>query len=216
MEIFAAVALIIVGLAVGFLGLKLFRVMLPVAGLFVGAIAGFTGIQGIFGTGVTSTTIAILVACILGLVLALLSYAFFDIAVTVLVGAGMSSIFTILGIALGLTEQGFVMGLLSLSGFIIGLYIALLSPFLSANVVSLATSFAGMGFVLAGIFLIGSSVSVDELGANGVITTVSTRVDQSFWWLFVWIAGIIIMSRTQMNRFFEGIFPEHLGFNETK
>ncbi len=214
MEIFIAVSLIIVGLTVGFLGLKLFKVLLPLAGLLVGAIVGFTGIQGIFGTGVTSTTIAVLVAIVFGLVLALLSYAFFDIALVILVGLGMSSLFTVIGIALGLSSNGLVISLLSISGFIIGMHFALLSPLLSVNLVTLATAFAGMGFLLAGIFLLGSSVSLEELGSNGVITTVANRVDNSFWWVFVWIAGVIIMRITQLNRFFEGVFPEHLGYND--
>ncbi len=214
MEMFIAVSLIVIGLTVGFLGLKLFRILLPVAGLLVGVIAGFTGIQGIFGTGVTSTTIAVLVACILGLVMAVLSYAFFDIALIILVSLGMSSLFTLFGIALGLSSNGLVMTLLSISGFIIGAHLALFSPLLSVNIVTLATAFAGMGFLLAGLFLLGHSVTLGELGSNGVIATVANRVDQSFWWVFVWIAGVIIMRIVQLNRFFDNIFPEHLGYNE--
>ena len=50
MELFVAICLIVVGLATGLLGLKLFRVLLTIAGLIIGATIGFTGIQGIFGT----------------------------------------------------------------------------------------------------------------------------------------------------------------------
>ena len=212
MEMFIAVSLIVVGLAVGLLGLRLFRVMLPLAGLIVGAIAGFTGIQGIFGTGVTSTTIAVLVACILGLVMAVLSYAFFDIALMILVAIGVSSLFTIFGLALGLYDNGFALALLSLSGFILGAYLAIMSPLLSVNVVALATAFAGVGFILAGLFVIGHSITIDDLGSGGVIATVAERVNDSLWWMFVWIAGIVMLYYAQMNRFLNDVFPESLGY----
>lgn len=214
MEMFTAVSLIIIGLTVGFLGLKLFKIMLPLAGLLVGAIVGFTGIQGIFGTGATSTTIAVLVACVFGLVLALLSYAFFDIALVLLIALGISSLFTVIGIALGLSENGFVLALLSLSGLIIGAHFALSSPLLSVNLVTLATSFAGMGFLLAGIFLLGSSITISELSSNGIIATVTERVSDSFIWALVWISGVVIMRLTQISSFLNGIFPEHLGYQE--
>lgn len=212
MEMFIAVSLIVVGLAVGLLGLRLFRIMLPLAGLIVGAIAGFSGIQGIFGTGITSTTIAVLVACILGLIMAVLSYAFFDIALTILVAVGVSSLFTLFGLALGLHENGFVLVLLSVSGFILGAYLAIMSPLLSVNVVALATAFAGVGFMLAGLFIIGHSVSIDELGSHGVIASVAERVNDSLWWIFVWIAGIVVLYYAQMNRFLNDVFPESLGY----
>lgn len=214
MEMFIAICLIVAGLAIGFLGLKLFRIMLPLAGLLVGAIVGFTGMQSVFGTGATSTTIAVLTACVFGLVLAVLSYAFFDIALVVMVGLGMSSIFTVLGIALGLSSNGFVVTMLSVSGFIIGAHFALLSPLLSANLVTLATAFAGMGLLLGGLFLLGSSVTLQELGENGIIATITQRVSDSFWWVFVWIAGMVIMRVSQLNSLLDEVFPEHLGFQE--
>ena len=216
MEIFIATCLIVAGLAIGLLGLKLFKAMLPIAGLMVGATIGFTGIQGIFGTGVTSTTIAILTACIFGLVMAVLSYSFFDIALVILVALGMSSLLTLFGVALGLSENGFVLFMLSLAGFIIGLHIALSAPLPGSSLVTLATSLVGMGFVMAGIFLIGSSVSMESLGSKGVIATVAERVSDSFWWIFVWIAGAVIMRVAQLRTAFIEAFPEHLGYTHAQ
>ena len=64
MEIFLAICLLVLGLLVGLFGYKLFKVIMPVAGLIIGASIGFTGFQGVFGTGVTSTTLAVLVAVV--------------------------------------------------------------------------------------------------------------------------------------------------------
>lgn len=214
MEIVIATCLIVVGLTIGLLGLGLFRLMLPLAGFIVGGIVGFTGIQGIFGTGVTSTTIAVLVACVLGLVLALLSYAFFNVALVVLVGLAFSSLFTLLAVALGLSANGFVVFMLSVAGFIIGAQLALSAPLLGASLVSLVTALVGAGLVLAGLFVLGSSVSVAELHANGVIATVAERVSNSFWWLLVWIASAVIMRTVQLSSLFAELFPEELSYHE--
>lgn len=213
MELFVAVCLIVIGLSVGLLGLKLFRVLLPVAGLVAGATIGYTGIQGIFGTGVTSTTIAVLVAIVFGLVLAVLSYAFFDIALAVLMGLAVSSLFTLFGVALGLSTNGFVVFLLSVSGFIIGITLAVSSGVLTESLVTLATAFVGMGFVLGGVFVLSSGISMNDLATNGVIASVAQRVDTSFWWVLVWIAGAVIMRHIQLRSLFLEIFPKHLGYD---
>ncbi len=214
MEIFLAVVLIVAGLAIGLFGLKLARVLLPLAGLMTGAIIGFTGMQGVFGTSVTSTTIAILVAAIFGLVLAVMSYAFFNIALVVLTGTAFMSLFALLGIALGLSANGFVVGMLSVTGFLVGVYMAASAPLLGASLVSLATSFIGSGLVLAGIFLLGSSVTLEDLATNGIITTVAERVSNSFWWIFVWVGSAIILRYIQLSSLLNELFPSHLGYDE--
>ncbi len=214
MELFVAICLIVIGLAVGLLGFKLFRVLLPIAGLIVGATIGYTGIQGIFGTGVTSTTVAVLVAIVFGLVLAILSYAFFDIAVTVLLGLAFSSFFTLFGVVLGLSANGFVVFMLSVAGFIIGLLVALSAPLLAEGLVTFVTAFIGSGLVLGGVFLLGSGVTLVDLHANGVITTVVERVGGSFWWILVWVASAVIMRQVQLRSLFLELFPKELGYSQ--
>lgn len=216
MEMLVAISLVVIGLAVGLFGYKLFKVLMPIAGLMVGATIGFTGFQGIFGTGVTSTTVAILAGIVFGLVLAVLSYAFFDIALVVLMGMAMSAIFTLLGLALGLSANGFVLGLLSLSGFIIGIIAASSSVFLTEGFVTLVTAYIGTGLALAGIFLLGTGVSLQEMYENGVITTASQYASQSFWWIFVWIASFIIMRQIQLRMIAMELFPEEFAYRQSK
>lgn len=215
MELFVAICLIVIGLAVGLLGLKLFRVVLPIAGLVVGATVGYSGIQGIFGTGVTSTTIAILVAIVFGLVLAVLSYSFFDIAITVLLGLAFSSFFTLLGIALGLSANGFVVFMLSVAGFIIGLKVAFSSPLVAEGLVTFVTAFVGAGLLLGGVFLLSGGASLADMHANGVISTVVQRLYDSFWWVLVWIALAIIMRYIQLRSLFLELFPASLGYSQS-
>lgn len=210
-----AISLILLGVAVGLLGYQLFRVLLPIAGLVAGAIIGFTGVQGIFGTGVVSSTIAVVVAVVFALVLALLSYLFFDLAVTVFAGVVFASLFSLLGVALGLDQNGFVVTMLAIAGFIIGLMTALSSGMLSVNLVTLVSSFLGMGFILGGVFLLGGGVTTEMLSNEGVIRSVAMNVDQSFLWVLVWITGAIVFNYAQLSAVAYEMFPE-LRYKESK
>ncbi len=203
-----AISLILLGVAVGLLGYQLFRVLLPLAGLVAGAIIGFTGIQGIFGTGVVSTTVAVVTAAVFALVLALLSYLFFDLAVTVFSGVVFASLFALLGVALGLSENGFVVMMLSIAGFVVGLMMAMSSGMLSVNLVTLVSGFLGMGFILGGIFLLAGGVTTQMLHDDGVIRSVANHVDQSFLWVMVWITGGIVFNYAQLAAVAYEMFPE--------
>lgn len=193
-----AILLMAIGLAVSLLGFRLFRVLLPVVGLVSGTMIGFSGFQGIFGTGAVSTTVAVFVAISVGLLLAILSFVFFEIAVIVLSGIIGASILSYLAISLGLGANGFVVMLLSLAGFIIGINLASSKP-LAASFVMSITSMAGVAFILASVFLIAGNVSLDELQNQGVISSVLKVVDQSFLWLFVWLAGSVFAHNAQMS-----------------
>lgn len=210
-----AISLIVLGVAVGLLGFQLFRVLLPLAGLAAGAIIGFTGVQGIFGTGVVSTTVAVIVAIVIALILGMLSYLFFDIAVNVYAGVVFASLFALLGIALGLSENGFVVTLLSIAGFIIGLMMALSAATLSVNLVTLVAGMLGMGFVLGGVFLLSGSVTSEMLHDDGVIRSVAAHVDQSFLWVMVWIAGGLIFNNAQLAALKYELFPEELRYKQS-
>ena len=76
--VLVALALMGVGLLSSLLGFKLFKVLLPVVGLVAGAMVGFSGFQGIFGTGAVSTTVAVFVAITVGLLMAMLSFVYFN------------------------------------------------------------------------------------------------------------------------------------------
>jgi hypothetical protein len=196
--ILLASALILLGVVFAVMGQKLFRVLLPIVGLIVGMMVGFGGVQGVFGSGTISLTIAVVMALIVGAIMTLLSFAFYDLAVTLLVALMGASAFTYLGIALGLENNGFILFLLSLSGFIMGLILAA-NSMLSVSLVFGATAFIGVALVLAGVFLLVGEVSLDQLNETGILRSVVEVVDQSFIWLFVWIAGSIVAMNAQIK-----------------
>ena len=54
-------------------------------------------------------------------------------------GVVFASLFALLGVALGLNENGFVVAVLSIAGFIIGIMMALSTHMLSVNLVTIVT-----------------------------------------------------------------------------
>lgn len=210
-----AIALIAVGIVAGLLGAKLFRLLLPVLGLVTGFLVGYTGFQGIFGTGAVSTAMAVVIALVVGLVLGVLSFLFFDIAVVLFAVAVGATAFSYLGVALGLREDGFVVFLLALTGAIMaGLYAVRYD--LGLPLVIVITSMLGTAYVLTGVLLVAGSVSLSEVGDGGVVSTLLRVVDQSFLWLFVWIGGSLITVQMQKRLLLSGYGSDAFAYSEDK
>ena len=194
--IILATALILLGGISALIGVKLFRVLLPLVGFIAGTMVGFGGVQAVFGTGAVSTTIAVIMAVIVGSIMALLSFLFYEIAIVVLSIIIGASFMTYLGVAIGLENAGFILFLLGLAGGILGFMVAMFNN-LSVSFIIAATSMLGVGYILAGVLLIVGAVTLDNLSNGGIIPAVVETVDQSFLWLFVWIAGTIVAMNVQ-------------------
>jgi hypothetical protein len=191
-----ATALIVLGGISALIGIKVFRILLPVIGLVAGIMVGFGGVQAIFGTGVISTTIAVVMAIVVGVIMALLSFLFYELAIMILSIMLGAAAFSYLGVAIGLENAGFVLFLLSVAGGILGFIVAASSN-LSVSFVIVATSLLGVGYIMAGILLLVGAISLDSLSTNGIIPAVLDTVDQSFLWFFVWLGGSIVAINVQ-------------------
>ncbi len=197
-----SILLIAFGLLVAFMGVKLFRLLLPIIGLVTGAMAGFIGTQAVFGTGVVATSIAVLVAILLGLLLAILSYAFFEVAVIVCIAMLGAAAFAFMGEAVGLNQDGFLVFLLALAGAILAGAAAVYGR-LSLAIVMAFTSFSGIAYVLAGTFLLVGGITLDDLNQNGVGGSVVSVVHQSFLWLLVWVGASLLALQVQARSLFD-------------
>ncbi len=191
-----SIFLLILGIITAFAGLQLFKLLLPLVGFISGVMVGFGGVQGLFGVGAVSTSIAIIMAVIVGTIMALLSYLFFEIAVVVLVTVLGVSVFSYLAVAIGLGDNGFLLFMLSLAGGILGFMVATAGP-LSRSLVIVATSMIGVAYILASILLLVGSVSVDRLLTEGIVRTVLDVVDQEFVWLLVGLGGSLFAISVQ-------------------
>jgi hypothetical protein len=206
--IIIAAGLILFGGFCALLGLKLFRVMLPILGFISGIMVGFGGVQAVFGKNAVSFAIAIIVALVVGVLLAVLSYLFYELAIVILTAILGASVFTYLGTALGLGDNGFVLFLFGLSGAILGLSLATATP-LSTSLVLAVTSLLGVGYILAGIMLLVGNLSIDMLQESGIINSVLASVDQPLLWIFVWFGAAAVAMNVQIQSLkysqFEGL-----------
>ena len=208
-----AAALILLGGVTAVLGFKLFRILLPFVGLVAGVMVGFGGVQGVFGTGVISLTIAIMMALIVGVIMAVLSFMFFEIAVFILSAVVGAAALSYLGIALGLGDNGFLMFLLSVAGAVFGFILASSGP-LSTSLVLAVTSFAGVSFIFAGVMLLVGEISVDDLNENGIIGSVIDVVDNAFLWFIAWFGAGLIATRAQAKTLVIEAFDDSFAYQE--
>jgi hypothetical protein len=143
---------ILFGLAMCFLGYRLFLFLLPIWGFFFGIWLGAQSLQALFGTGFLATVTSWVVGFIVGLVFAVLSYLFYFIAVAVL--AGSLGYFATVGIfqALGMDLNWLV--------WLIGIVAAIALAFVTLRfnlqkwVIIIATSLAGAAVVFGSIYVI--------------------------------------------------------------
>ena len=77
-------------------------------------------VQAVTGANAFSFVAAFLTALITGLVVAALSYAYYTLGVLVIVASLLAGAFAYFGQAIGLREDGFIVGLLAITGGIIG------------------------------------------------------------------------------------------------
>jgi hypothetical protein len=194
--IIVATGLILLGGISALLGVKVFRLLLPLIGLVSGVMVGFGGVQAVFGTGVISTTIAVVMAVVVGAIMALLSFMFYELAIVILSMAVGVSFMTYLGIAVGLENAGFILFLLGLAGAIFGFLIAA-GTNMSVSFVIVGTSMWGVAAIMAGVLLIVGALSLDDLSNGGIIPAIVETVDQSFLWLLAWIGGSVIAMQMQ-------------------
>jgi hypothetical protein len=194
--IIVATGLILLGGISALLGVKVFRLLLPLLGFTSGVIAGFSGVQAVFGTGVISTTIAVVMAVVVGAIMSLLSFMFYEIAIVILSMMIGVSFMTYLGIAVGLQNAGFILFLLGLTGAILGFLIAA-GTNLSVSFVIVGTSMWGVAAIMAGVLLLVGALSLNDLSNGGIIPAVVETVDQSFLWLLAWVGGTVVAMQVQ-------------------
>lgn len=210
----AALLLTAVGLLSSLLGLKLFRIILPIVGFISGCMVGFGGFQGVFGTGVVSTTVAVLVALMIGLIFALLAFVLFELAIKILGIVIGASVMSFLGVAIGLDKNGFIVFMLAVAGAILAA-ILINARTMSLQVVVAVTSLAGVAYILTGIMLVAGKVSLADLGDTGIIPTLLKVVDQSFLWLFVWLGGSILAMQVQYRLAVLEVMNDSFAYIET-
>jgi hypothetical protein len=194
----ATIALLF-GLAVVFMGYRLFLVLLPIWGFFAGFVLGAQTVSYLFSTGLFATVTGWVVGFFVGLLFAVLSYLFYFIAV------GIVSFSLGYGATVGLLawlglDTGFLVWLIAV---VVGVLVAIVVYRfnLQKYAIIVATAVGGTGVIIYTLLVIFDNTLVIKLLENPVKYTLET----SFWWslFFLVVAGMGIAAQIQANRSFE-------------
>jgi hypothetical protein len=210
-----SLVLVIVGFVAAFGGYMLFRLLLPLMGFIVGFIVGFSGVQAVFGSNVWSYSAALVTALIVGLIFALVSYMYYTVGVMVVIGSIVAAAFAFFGTAVGLSEEGFIVFLLSLTGAIAGGVFVLRTGLHHSLIVSGSALF-GVAAMLTGAYLLFGDLSLADLHGDGILRTMAETVSSSWLWLFVLIGGTVFATAVQHSLIARAIIDSPYMYEEPK
>lgn len=202
MSILIGIIAIIVGAIYTFLGYNLFRILLPIWGLFAGAAIGWTGTTQAFGTGFVATIIAIIIAILIALIFAALSWFFYSLAIV------------ILGASLGYSLSIAILNSLGIDFVITNVMVGIVGAIILGTlayaynirkyIVVLLTATAGASLIVVGLLVLLGRVEVAELQHAQILNPI---IKERFLWWSVWavlaILGIIQQALTRGRDWFE-------------
>lgn len=188
------------GLAVAFLGLRLWFVMLPIWGFFTGFYVGAAAIEALTGDGFLSTVTGWVVGAIIGIGFAIVSYIFWYVGALIAAGAVGASLVTAIMAGFGV-DDGWLLSLMALVGAFIAVVVAFLLA-LPIYLVVISTAIAGATGAVTGIMLILNRIEVEGL-QNGAGWSMVT--ESWFWFIVMMVIATIglgaqlsMMSQTQL------------------
>jgi hypothetical protein len=180
------------GTALTFAGYRLFIYLLPIFGFFFGLALGAQTMQALFGVGFLATITSWVVGFFVGAIFAVLSYAFYIVAVAIIGGAFGYMVAVGLLTAIGL-QMGFLV-------WIIGIIAAVAMAFVTIRfnlqkwVIIIATSIMGAETIFGTIILMFNPFA--QVLANPVKAFLSTSTFLTILFVIVAVLGIFIQFST--------------------
>jgi len=186
MDLLAALILIAIGAAALFVGFKLWLVLLPIFGFFVGFVVGAELIATWLGDGFLSNVLGIVVGAAVAVVFAFLAIFWWWLGVIlVIAGFGFAIGYGLLpAIGLDADVLSWVIGLTVAAIFVVAAVVLRMPRAL----VIVVTSLWGSGAVLAGVLVILNQIDVEDLGFGAINQVIS----ESFFWFMAWIALAVV------------------------
>lgn len=186
---------ILLGGLLTFAGYQFFRVLIPIFGFFAGFIWGADVITGWFGMGFLSTVTSWIIGFGLGMLLAVLAYMFYQVAVGVLAGMVGYWLAMVPFQAIGL--DGFLATVIALvAGVALGIW-AIYANAPKWLLVAL-TAFAGATASIGGLLVMFGIINPVFLGTS----LINAIIAQSFFWSLSWIGlvGVGFYTQTVLSR----------------
>jgi hypothetical protein len=180
MDILLGILLVVLGLAITFMGIQVFFATLPLLGFIFGFFLGAAGWEALFGDGFLGTVTGWIVGVVVGIVFALLSWFWWYAGVLLSAGALGAVLGTGLVEAFGGDSEWllFIVGAIGFIAVIVATYLLNLPIFM----VIVNTAFAGATVVITGVLLVFNRVNYEELGYGTAVAI----IQESWWWALVW------------------------------
>jgi hypothetical protein len=197
--IISASFLLFMGAVLALFGYRLWWIILPIWGFFLGLAVGGQGVQALFGDGFLSTALSWVVAFCVGVLFAVLSYLFWFIAVALVGGyfgyALVVGLFGLLGVELN--------ALVWILGVAVGVVFAIFTLVwnLQRYIVVIGTSALGAAAVV-GTFLVALGT---DAAADFADHPVKIVLDAGAGWavLFFALAAFAIVFQLATTRYYE-------------
>ncbi|MFC2046639.1 DUF4203 domain-containing protein [Chloroflexota bacterium] len=155
----------LLGIAFLLVGYRFFMALLPILGFFAGFWLGATATTWILGTGFLANVTGWVVALVVGLIAAVVSYLFYLVGVAIIaaaIGAALGSgVMTALGF-----QPGFLVTLVAIISALVAAGLTLLLN-IQKYVIILLTSAAGASFLVVGVLLLLGQITPADLQGGG-------------------------------------------------
>ncbi len=194
-----AVLLLAIGIAFCFGGYKWFMILLPVFAFLVGFVLGATAVFGVYGESILSLIVIATAGFITGLLLSVLVYMFFNLAI-ILLGAFLgytlgSGIAAYMGF-----ETGFIPAIAGvIAAAIVGFLVFRLN--LPRYIIIALTALIGSEAILSGALLLTGFISLKDLELGLLGSVLSHSAVWSIIWLILAVVGAGI--QLHMARLYE-------------
>jgi hypothetical protein len=198
-SIIGGMIMLFLGGLVALAGYRLFVVLLPIYGFFVGISLGAHSVQALFGDGFLSTTTSWVVGFFVGLVFAVLSYLFWVVAVAIMAG---SFGYAIVAALFGLFDADLDV-LVWIAGMAVGIVFAVAAILLNLQkaIVIVSTAFLGAWAVVGTFLLLFGGTSPEVIAESGAKMVLD---DHPLWILmFAVIAAFGMVFQFMVNRGYE-------------
>jgi hypothetical protein len=188
---------VVLGAAFAFAGIRLFLLLLPLWGLFVGFTVGAGAMATLLGESFLAGALAIVVGVVLGIVFALLSWFYWWGAVIVLAGSLGYSLAQWALVAIGLDSSGWIGIALGISA---GAALALVALVINAPkyIAILLTAFSGAAWLSAGVALMLGIIKPDDVQSGSLVAIFT----QGWLWIAIWgvVGAAGVIAQLQMTR----------------
>ena len=203
MDILLGISLVLIGLAITFMGVRIFFAILPLLAFVFGFFAGAALIHEWLGDGFLRTVAGWIVGIALGVGLALISWLWWYFGVLVSAGAVGSLIGTTLA-SLFSIDSDWAIYLLALAGFALA-FAGAWALNLPVYLIILETGLAGATVLVTGLLLILNQIDRDDLTYGTAVATINA----SWWWLLVSFVVAVVGIAYQLTMRDAARFPEN-------